>query len=168
MYTQDMNRDNILIYADHMGRSLAQRYGFPPVTGRLLGYLSVCEPAQQTINDITDALLSSRSAINDALKTLEAQKLITRTRPAGTRADIVSLSPLGWENTGFDPSEYEETARLAREGLALLKDASPERRQPLEAAASLGDFLAKRLPQLYEEWTEYHKAQMSENNKEDV
>ncbi|MGF7229024.1 MAG: GbsR/MarR family transcriptional regulator [Candidatus Saccharibacteria bacterium] len=152
-----MNRDKILIYADHMGRSLAQRYGFPPVTGRVIGYLSVCDPMQQSINDIAETLLTSRSAVNNALKTLEAQKLITRTRPAGTRADLVSLSPLSWENTGFDPTEYEETARLAREGLELLKEATPERRQPLEAAASLGDFLAERIPQLYEEWTEYHK-----------
>jgi DNA-binding MarR family transcriptional regulator len=152
-----MDRDKVLIYADHMGRSLAQRYGYPPVTGRVIGYLSVCNPAQQSINDISEFLLTSRSAINNALKTLEAQKLITRTRPAGTRADLVSLSPIGWENAGFDPGEYQETARLAREGLELLKDASPERRQPLEAAASLGDFLAERLPRLFDEWTEYRK-----------
>jgi DNA-binding MarR family transcriptional regulator len=112
---------------------------------------------QQSINDIAEALLTSRSAINNALKSLEAQKLITRSRPAGTRADLVSLSPLGWANTGFEPSEYREMARLAHEGLELLKDASPERRQALEATASLGEFLAERLPQLFEEWNEHYK-----------
>lgn len=159
-----MDIDKVLTYADHMGRSLAQRYGYPPVTGRLIGYLSVCQPMEQSINDIADALLTSRSAINNALKTLEAQKLITRTRPAGTRADVVGLSPLSWENTGFDPTEYQETARLAREGLELLKDAGPERRQPLEAAASLGDFFAERIPKLYEEWTAYY-AQSQKHKK---
>jgi len=158
-----MDRDKVLIFADHMGRFYAQRYGFPPVTGRLIGYLSVCEPMQQSINDIADALLTSRSAINNAIKTLEAQKLIHRSRPAGTRADLISLSPLGWENTGFEPSEYQEMAGLAREGLELLQDASPERRQMLETAASLGDFLTEKLPQLYEEWTTYRKNQ--ENKK---
>ncbi|HSW91109.1 MAG TPA: helix-turn-helix domain-containing protein [Candidatus Saccharimonadales bacterium] len=161
-----MNIDKVLTYADHMGRSLAQRYGYPPVTGRVIGYLSVCEPAEQSINDISEALLSSRSAINNALKMLEAQKLIIRTRPAGTRADLVSLSPVIQENAGFEPDEYLETARLAREGLALLEDAPPERRQPLEAAASLGDFLAERLPQLYEEWKEYHNNALAAKNKE--
>jgi len=158
-----MDRDKVLIFADHMGRFYAQRYGFPPVTGRLIGYLSVCEPMQQSINDIADALLTSRSAINNAIKTLEAQKLIHRSRPAGTRADLISISPLGWENTGFEPSEYQEMAGLAREGLELLQDASPERRQALEAAASLGDFLTEKLPQLYEEWIAYRKNQ--ENKK---
>ncbi len=161
-----MDKDKVLIYADHMGQSLAQRYGYPPVTGRVMGYLSVCDPAEQSINDIAETLLTSRSAVNNAIQTMEAQKLITRTRPAGSRADLISLSPLNPENTGFDPSEYRETARLAREGLELLKDATPERRQPLEAAASLGDFLAERIPQLYEEWSEYHKKRSDKNKGE--
>ena len=162
-----MDRDKVLIYADHMGRSLAQRYGYPPVTGRVIGYLSVCEPMQQSINDIAETLLTSRSAVNNALKMLETQKLITRSRPAGTRADLVSANPIAWENAGFDPSEYQETARLAREGLALLENASPERRQPLEAAVSMGDFLAERLPQLFEEWIDYHKKTQTSVNKEE-
>jgi DNA-binding transcriptional regulator GbsR (MarR family) len=157
-----MNRDEILIYADHVGRFYAQRYGFPPVTGRLFGYLSVCEPIQQTINDIAEALLTSRSAINNAVKMLETQNLIHRSRPAGTRADLISLSPLNSKNMGFDPSEYQEIAGLAREGLELLKNASPERRQALELTVSLNQFLAEKLPQLYDEWTEYYeKSQIS-------
>jgi DNA-binding transcriptional regulator GbsR (MarR family) len=163
-----MDRDKVLIFADHMSRFSTQRYGFPPVTGRLIGYLAVCEPMQQPIGDIAEALLTSRSAINNALKALEAQKLINRTRPAGTRADLISLSALGWENTGFEPGEYQELGRLAREGLELLKDASPERRYALETTASLSDFLAVRLPQLYEEWTEYRKQDQAPKNKESV
>ena len=151
-----MDRDKILIYADHMGRYHAQRHGLPPVMGRVVAYLSVCDPMEQSINDIADALLTSRSAVNGALKLLEAQKLIRRTRPAGTRADLISLNPISPEH-GFDPTEYQELASLAREGLELLKDASPERRQALEQTASLGDFLATRLPQLFEEWNEHYK-----------
>lgn len=159
-------KDKILIYADHMGRSLAQRFGYPPVTGRVIGYLSVCEPMEQSINDIADALLSSRSAINNALTMLETQKLITRKRPAGTRADVVSLSVMDQVNTGFDPTEYYEMAALAREGLELLEGASSERRQGLEATVSLGEFFAERLPQLYDEYQEYYKKSQSAKNKE--
>lgn len=152
-----MIKDEVITYADHMGRYNAQRHGLPPVMGRVIGYLSVCEPMEQSINDIADALLTSRSAVNGALKMLESQKLITRRRPAGTRADLISLNPISMDN-GFDPSEYKELAELAREGLKILKDASPERRESLEATASLGDFLAERLPQLYREWETHYKA----------
>ena len=150
-----MTDDKILQYADRMGRYNAQRHGLPPVMGRVVGYLSVCEPMEQSINDIADALLTSRSAVNNALKLLETQKLIKRTRPAGTRADLISLNPISMES-GFDAAEYKELADLAREGLELLKDASPERRASLEATASLGDFLAERLPRLYDEWNEHY------------
>jgi DNA-binding MarR family transcriptional regulator len=162
-----MDRDKVLILADHTGRFYAERYGFPPVTGRLIGYLYVCEPAQQSINEIADTLLTSRSAINNAVKMLETQKLIQRSRPAGTRADLISLRPLGWENMGFDSTEYLQMASLAREGLELLGDTSSERRQALEAVVSLNEFLAKKLPQLYEEWNAYHhKSQKAKKNQE--
>lgn len=163
-YTPVMKQDKILIFADHLARFYAERYGFSPVTGRLIGYMAVCEPMEQSINDIADALLTSRSAINGAVKTLEGMKLIVRTRPAGTRSDLISLNPLNWESTGFEASEYIQMAALAHEGLDILADASPERRAPLETMASLNEFLAERLPRLYQEWDEYR--QQSNKNKE--
>ena len=152
-----MDRDKVLIYADHLARFYAEKYGFAPATGRLIGYLSVCQPMEQSINDIAKILLTSRSAINGAIKTLESMGLIRRTRPAGTRADLISLNPLDWKNTGFEPGEYAQMAALGREGLELLKDASPERREPLEMMVSMNDFLADKIPKLYDEWMAYHQ-----------
>lgn len=152
-----MDRDKILIFADHLARFYAEKYGFAPVTGRLIGYLAVCQPMEQPINDIAEALFTSRSAINGAIKTLESMNIIRRTRPAGTRADLISLNPLDWKNTGFDPSEYAQMAALGREGLELLKNASPERREPLEMMVSMNEFLAERIPKLYDEWMEYRQ-----------
>jgi len=161
-----MDRDKVLIMADHTGRFYAERYGLSPVAGRLIGYLYVCQPAEQSINDIAKTLLTSRSAINSAVKTLEAQRLITRSRPAGTRADLIHLSPLSKESMGFDPTEYQHMANLAREGLELLGNEPSERRQSLEAVASLNEFMVERLPQLYEEWAAYHKKSQEYKNKE--
>lgn len=152
-----MDRDKVLIFADHLARFYAEKYGFAPVTGRLIGYLAVCQPMEQSINDIAEALLTSRSAINGAIKTLENQKLIRRTRAAGTRADLISLNPLDWKDIGFQPSEYTQMAALGREGLDLLKNASPERRQPLEMMVSMNDFIAEKIPKLYDEWMAYHQ-----------
>jgi DNA-binding MarR family transcriptional regulator len=160
-----MDRDGVLIFSDHVGRFYAERYGFPPVAGRLIGYLYVCEPAQQSINDISQALLTSRSAINNAIKMLETQKLVHRSRPAGTRSDLIRLNPLGWANLGFDPTEYLQMAILGREGLALISNAAPERRQALEVVVSLNEFLAERLPQLYEEWNAFHQRSLNSKRK---
>lgn len=147
-----MDRDAVLVFTDHVARFYSQQYGYPPVAGRLLGYLMVCEPIQQSIAEIADALLTSRSAITGAVKMLEAAHVVIRTRPAGSRADLISVRTEDWDRFGFDPAEYLELARLAREGLRLLETATPERRRALEDMASLGDFLAERMPSLYAEW----------------
>ena len=53
---------------------------------------------------------------------------------------------------GFDISEYQEQADLAREGLLLLADEPPERRALLLEWAAFADFLVARLPLLEQEW----------------
>ena len=122
------------------------------MAGRLLGYLTVCDPEQQSIAELADALMASRSAITGAIQVLENFHLVIRTRTAGERVDKVSLDPAGVEGTGFDAKVYNEQAVLAREGLALLNKAEPDRRAWLEEMGALSDFLAERMPALKEEW----------------
>jgi len=153
-----MATDAELVFADHAGRFYAREYGFPPVTGRVLGYLVVCDPPQQTIAELAEALLASRSAIAGAVKSLESLHAVQRTRAAGERVDRVSIDPAALEPKGFGPAEYEEQAALAREALDLLKDAGPARRAVLEEAAALYDFLAKRLPEVLDEWRAHRDA----------
>jgi len=147
-----MPRDAQLIFADHVGRFYARRYSFPPMAGRLLGYLFVCDPAQQTIDELGEALLASRSAITGAVTLLEGYRIVRRTRIAGERADRVSLDPTSEQPQNFDAAVHQEHAALFREGLALLAGASPERRAPLEEMTALEAFLAERLPALRDEW----------------
>ena len=153
-----MATDAQLAFADQAGSFYAREYGFPPVTGRVLGYLTVCDPPQQTINELAETLLASRSAITGAVRQLEGFHAVRRTRAAGDRLDRVSLDPAaGLQPKGFSPVPYLEQAALAREALALLADASPERRAVLEDAAGFYGFLAKRLPEVLGEWQEYQR-----------
>src|SRR5579875_3040087 len=109
-----MPTDGELTFADHTGRFYARRYGFPPVVGRLIGYLAVCDPPAQSINELADALLASSSAIANGVKTLEALHLLTRTRTAGERMDRVRIDMSSVYATGMDDSEYEELRDLAQ------------------------------------------------------
>ncbi len=148
-----MATDAGLAFADHAGSFYAREYGFPPVTGRLLGYLMVCDPPQQTIADLAEALLASRSAITGAVKQLEGYHAVRRTRTAGDRVDRVSLDPAaGLRPRGFGAALYEEQAALAREALTVLTGAAPEQRAVLREAEAFYDFLAKRLPEVLDEW----------------
>src|SRR6516165_23169 len=126
-----MPTDAEITFADHMGRFYARRYSFPPMVGRLIGYLSVCDPPDPTIGELAEALLASRSAIAGAVKVLETIHVVQRSRVAGERMDRVRIDLTTQQSMGMDVSEYEEMKALAREGLEVLRDATPERRAAL-------------------------------------
>jgi DNA-binding MarR family transcriptional regulator len=153
-----MPGDGEITFADHAGRFYARRYGMAPMVGRLLGYLAVCDPREQSITELADALLASRSAIAGAVNTLESLGLIRRSRAAGERMDRVYIDLSSPRAIGFDLSEYQEQGELAREGLRLLASAPPERRAILLEWAAFADFLVERMPVWEKEWKERREA----------
>jgi hypothetical protein len=68
---RDEDTDEQLTFDDHVARYFMREQHVPPVAGRVLGYLAVCEPAAQTTNELSEALLASRSAITQAVVLLE-------------------------------------------------------------------------------------------------
>jgi DNA-binding MarR family transcriptional regulator len=144
--------DAEITFADHMGRFYASRYAFPPMVGRLLGYLAICDPPEQTIGELAEALLASRSAIAGAVKAVETMRLITRSRSAGERMDRVRIDLSSSQAMGMDTTEYQDMGDLAREGLQVLRDAPAERRAILLEMAAFSDFLVEYIAKLEQEW----------------
>ena len=153
-----MPRDEEITFADHVGRFYARRYAFPPMVGRVLGYLLVCDPPEQSIAELSEALLASRSAITGALEVLERLHTIHRSRAAGERMDRVRLDFSSPQARGFDITEYQELGDLAREGLEVLKDAPSERRAELSEMAAFADWLVDRTRVLQQEWEAHRDA----------
>jgi hypothetical protein len=154
-----MSRDTELVYADHVGRYYQHHYAFAPMTGRLAGFLGICDPPQQTIAELAEALLASRSAIAGAVKELEAFRAVRRTRAAGERVDRVGLNPdAGVNPRGFETAVYTEQSALFREGLALLPETATVQRAVLAEGAALADFMAERLPAVIAEWIVHRDA----------
>ena len=153
-----MPTDGEITFADHAGRFYARRFGMAPMVGRLIGYLAVCDPREQSIGELADALLASRSAIAGGVNQLESLGLIQRSRAAGERMDRVRIDMSSSHALGFDVSEQREAAELAREGLRLLADAPPQRRAILLEWAAFADFLVERMPVLEQEWKAHREA----------
>ena len=143
-------------FTDRVAEFYAQEYGFPPVAGRLLGYLLICQPPRRTITDLSEDLQASRTAITSAIGLLERYHAVRRTRSAGQRADLVGLDPHALDPTGFAAESYRAQAALAREALSLLPDPDADRRALIAEAAEFYDFLAERMPALLAEWRARH------------
>ena len=156
-----MPTDAEITFADHAGRLFARRYGMAPMVGRVLGYLMICDPRDQSIAELAEALLASRSAITNAVAFLDNLRYLRRSRAAGERMDRIRIDMTSAQATGFDVTEYQEQGELAREGLAVLADAPPERRALLLEYAAFADFLVARLPELGKDW-ESHRAALRE------
>lgn len=151
-----MKGNSVTTFVGRLGDFYAQQYGIAPVIGRTLAYLSVCTPASQSMNDIATSLSASRTAIVKAVKLLERYHLVRRERPVGSPVDLVRFTSDGIEKNGFDATLYQRQAQLAREGLRISKDLSETQREALEKIASLGEFLAARVPKLLEEWKQQY------------
>jgi recombinational DNA repair ATPase RecF len=147
-----------MTFADHMGRFYANRYAFPPMVGRLIGYLAVCDPPEQTIAELADALLASRSAITSAAKALEVMHVIQRSRSAGERMDRIRIDLSSPQAMGMDITEYQEMGQLAREGLEVLKGAPEGRRAVLLEMSAFADFLLEQMVQFEHGWKERRAA----------
>src|SRR5580698_7796496 len=152
MYTESVPTDAEITYADHVGRYYARRFAFPPMVGRLLGYLSVCDPPEQTIAELAEALLASRSAIAGAVKSLEAIGQVRRSRSAGDRMDRVHIDLSSPNAMGLDITEYTEMRDLIAEGLQLLADASIERRASLVEMSAFIELVIENHLKLRDEW----------------
>jgi DNA-binding MarR family transcriptional regulator len=153
-----MPTDAEITFADHMGRFYARRFAFPPMVGRLIGYLAVCDPPEQSIGELAEALLASRSAITNACKSLETMRLIRRTRVAGERMDRVRLDLTSPQAMGLDTTEYEEMRELVSEGLEVIRDAPAERRALLLEWSAFTDFLIEEVNRMQQAWLERRAA----------
>jgi DNA-binding MarR family transcriptional regulator len=167
VYALGVPTDAEITFADHMGRFCARRYAFPPMVGRLLGYLAVCDPPEQSIGELADALLASRSAITGAVKILETSHGVRRTRAAGERMDRVSIDLSSPQLLGMDITEYEELRDLTHEGLDVLRDAPAGRRAVLKEMSSFADFLLEQIPRLQQEWELRRAALVAEGDLPD-
>ena len=81
-----------LEFIERWSRILASE-GLPPVAGRLWAWLLVCEPPDQTVEEIAEAIGASRGAISGAVRMLEPSGLIIRSKRSGDRREYWRTSP---------------------------------------------------------------------------
>lgn len=144
--------DAELAYVDRVGRYFARQHNVPPASGRVCGWLLICEPPEQSAAEIAEALGLSRSAVGSAVAMLENWAVVQRRRPPGERADKIAVHAAFGEAGLVSEAEYVALRAVAVDGLELLGDASPSRRARLLEVLAFTDFLIERLPALADEW----------------
>jgi len=72
-------------WAERAGNYFTDVFGLAPVTARLLAWLMICEPAEQSGSDLAAALGVSRASITTSLRLTQAAGLVARRTHPGDR-----------------------------------------------------------------------------------
>ncbi|HEY5189815.1 MAG TPA: hypothetical protein VII87_12320 [Solirubrobacteraceae bacterium] len=143
-------------FVDAIGVWISKHYGMPQMTGRVFGWLMVCDPAEQTAAQLAEALDASKGSISGATGQLARAHLVDRLHIRGERADRFRLRPEAWDEQMRDQGAGEARAVLAQ-GLEALADEPPARRARLEEIDAFYAWWESRLPALWDEWQEYKR-----------
>ncbi len=103
--------------------------------------------------DLVEALHASKSSISSMTRLLIQVDLIEAVSVFGERKDYFRIRSDAWANQLKDRLEQAIAFRqLADEGLAVLAEASPQRRDRLQEMRRMYAFLEREIPALLERW----------------
>lgn len=127
-----------------------EQNGLPRMAGRILGYLLIADPAQQTSDELAVALQASKGSISTMTRMLIQFGLIERVGVPGDRRDYFRLRPDAWTNMNRTKLDQLTLFRsLAERGLEVLGDAPPQQRARLEDMRDTFAWFERELPLLY-------------------
>src|SRR5450432_2462619 len=84
-------------WVERVAATFAQHFGLPPITGRILGWLLICDPAEQSAGEIADAIGASRASLTTSMRLLTAGEFVRRRHRPGERTTYFQIDDDAWE-----------------------------------------------------------------------
>ncbi|HSR80620.1 MAG TPA: MarR family transcriptional regulator, partial [Hyphomicrobiaceae bacterium] len=91
------NPKDVLSWVERVATFFAEHYGLPPITGRILGWLMICNPPEQSPAQIAAAIGASRASLTTNIRLLIASGLVHRLTRAGGRTTYYRIDDDTWE-----------------------------------------------------------------------
>ncbi|HEX6140706.1 MAG TPA: MarR family transcriptional regulator [Candidatus Limnocylindria bacterium] len=137
-------------FVEAMGQFLAG-YGMTPMAGRLWGYLLICDPPEQTAEQVARALHASRGAISGTVRLLEPIGFLRRSRRRGDRREYLSTPPGTFMAfVGNAGAIYGRLRQIIEQGLDASSGRPPPLRERLEEAHEFVAYIEREMPALLE------------------
>jgi len=136
-------------FIEEMGQFLGG-YGMTPMAGRMWGWLLLCDPPEQTAEQIADALGASRGAISGTARILTSAGFIRRTKKRGDRREYFSSPPEALDSMLMSAGAiYKQLRQIAERGLVAAGDA-PGPRARMQEFHDVISFIEGELPRTIE------------------
>jgi hypothetical protein len=145
-------------FVEEMGQYLAS-LSMTPMSGRMLAWLLICDPAQQTAADLADNLRASRGAISGAARALETAGFIRRSRRRGDRREYFSIPPGAIRTlVSGAGAMYHRMAVIASHGIGVVADLPPPKRERIEEFHDFLVFVEQVFPTLVQQYVAQRNA----------
>ncbi|MGW4958262.1 GbsR/MarR family transcriptional regulator [Nonomuraea sp. NPDC004186] len=136
------DQEPLLEWVERVAMYLA-RDGVPPIAGRVLGWLMVCDPPEQSAGQISAAISASRASLTSNLRLLTSMGFLTwRTRP-GERTVYYRMADDAWMVVARQQiAGITSFLDITRDGLDLVGP-SDERATRIRQAHTTFEWMAK-------------------------
>jgi len=147
-----MNQTALDRFVEGLGVQLELEAGTPRMVGRVLGWLLVCEPPEQSAAELAEQLGASKGSISTAVRVLLNIGLIERVRLRGERFDRFIARPEAWDEYLWREEQFKAPRRVLGLGLQALADEPRARRARLEELDAIYAWWERRIPELHAEY----------------
>lgn len=128
--------------------------GLTPMAGRIMGWLLICEPPQQSMDELAEALDASKGSISTSLQLLRRFGWVEPAAVPGERKNFYRLRSDVWTRTlEFELQMGTRFRQLAEQGLEMIgNEASASQRERLQSMQRLFSFFERELADLIDRW----------------
>ena len=132
-----------------------ERYGLSRMAGRVLGWLLICDPAQQSMEDLSRTLGASKGSISTVTRILIQIGLIERVGLPGSRLGFYTARLGAGELVKQSVASITSIHELSERGLRLIEGHNRKpATQLLENIRDMSAYLEKELPAALQRWQE--------------
>ena len=142
-------------FVDRVGLFM-EMLGATRTMGRVYGWLLICDPPQQSLSELTKALLVSKASVSTVARQLQDSGMIERL-PSPTRQHHYRVTPGGFSSVlDTQLSLMKPGIDVADFGLSVLKKDRAEQRERLEDFRDFCEFSAQDYrEELMQRWNDY-------------
>jgi DNA-binding transcriptional regulator GbsR (MarR family) len=117
----NVEREHLLSWVERVAMFCAEQYGLPPITGRILGWLMICDPPEQSAGEIAEAIGASRASLTTNMRLLTATELVHRRTRPGERTTYYRVDDDAWEKIVRRKfASLASFREIARDGMDLV------------------------------------------------
>ncbi len=130
-----------------------KKTGHQPMMGRLMGYLILAEPPHKTFEEISDFLLSSKSAVSNTLNMLMYYGLVDYVKFPGDRRRYFRLNHEAWDRMfTVQMKELVNLRELVGEAQRLRTKKYPDTNKKIQEFYKILELYEKEFPEILIKW----------------